>query len=214
MSSVVVDVELRVTYDANGGTGDEYDTVVSKLAQEYPVSVTATLRYTDAFSRYGYYAAGWSTNKNASSPSYGSHGSYTYVFNSPETSHKTTMYVIWRKRTYTVSYKPGFNGTGSEASDTKTFGTALTLKNAIFTRVGYEQVGWSTTDGGTQDYSLGASYTANAAITLYPVWKKLTYAYVKVGGAWKEAQIYVKTGGAWKEVTGAYVKVNGTWKPT
>lgn len=209
----IVDVDLRIEYDANGGNGEEYDTVVSKQAQEYPVEVTATLRYTDAFSRYGYYASGWSTNKNASNPSYSSHGSYTYTFNSPETSHKTTMYVIWKRRTYTVSYKPGSNGTGSATSDTKTFGTALTLKGAIFTRSGYTQVGWATSDGGAKVYDLNASYTTNAAITLYPVWEQSHNVYVKVNGVWKKATaLYVKVGGQWENITNAYVKVGGTWK--
>ena len=46
----------------------------------------------------------------------------------------------------------------------------LTLKGAIFTRSGYTQTGWATSDGGAQAYALSASYTANAAVTLYPVW--------------------------------------------
>ncbi len=72
--------------------------------------------------------------------------------------------------TYTVAYHPGTNGTGSEVTDTKTQDVALTLRGAIFTRVGYTQTGWATTDGGAKDYELGGSYTANAAIDLYPVW--------------------------------------------
>ena len=72
--------------------------------------------------------------------------------------------------TYTVAYHPGTNGTGSEVTDTKTQDVALTLRGAIFTRGGFTQTGWATTDGGTKAYDLGGSYTANAAIDLYPVW--------------------------------------------
>lgn len=32
-------------------------------------------------------------------------------------------------------------------------------------------------------------------------WKSLNKAFVKVGGVWKEAQVYVKAGGAWKLVS-------------
>ncbi len=71
---------------------------------------------------------------------------------------------------YTVAYHPGANGTGSEVTDTKTQDVALTLRGAIFNRGGFAQTGWATTDGGAKAYDLGGSYTANAAIDLYPVW--------------------------------------------
>lgn len=209
----IADVTLRIIYDANGGEGEDYDTVVSKQDQEYPVSVTATLRYTSGFSRSGYYAAGWSTVSSAGSPTYSSHGQYTYTFNSPETYHTTTMYVVWRRLTYSVSYKPGVNGTGSETTDTKTYGRALTLQGAIFTRPGYTQVGWATSDGGTKAYDLNASYTTNAAITLYPVWEQSINSYVKVNGNWKKATaLFIKINGVWKAITNAYVKNGGIWK--
>lgn len=35
---------------------------------------------------------------------------------------------------------------------------------------------------------------------------------VKVGGAWKEGQVYVKVGGVWKEAEVVQTKVNGDWK--
>ena len=72
--------------------------------------------------------------------------------------------------TYTVTYSPGVNGSGAQQTATKTHGVALTLKGATFTRSGYTQTGWSTSDGGSKAYDLGASYMANAAITLYPYW--------------------------------------------
>ncbi len=72
--------------------------------------------------------------------------------------------------TYVVVYNPGANGSGSQQAVTKTHGVALTLSGATFTRSGYTQTGWSTSDGGVKAYDLGASYTSNAAITLYPYW--------------------------------------------
>ena len=72
--------------------------------------------------------------------------------------------------TYTVTYKPGSYGSGSQQTATKTKNVALTLKGAIFTRTGYTQTGWTTIEGGSKAYNLSASYTANASITLYPFW--------------------------------------------
>lgn len=87
--------------------------------------------------------------------------------------------------TYTVSYNKGANGSGTNTSDTKTYDVALTLKGAIFSRTGYTQTGWSTTDGGAKAYNLSASYTANAAVTLYPFWTINTYtiSYAANGGS-------------------------------
>ena len=79
-------------------------------------------------------------------------------------------------QTYTVSYEPGAEGTGSPASEVKSHGITLPLKGATYTRAGYLQTGWSTSDGGTKAYELGASYTANAAVTLYPYWEANAYS--------------------------------------
>lgn len=35
---------------------------------------------------------------------------------------------------------------------------------------------------------------------------------VKVGGDWKEGQVWVKVDGTWKEATSVHTKVNGSWK--
>ena len=81
-------------------------------------------------------------------------------------------------KTYTVTYDAGANGTGSIAAGEKTHGVAFTLSSSTFTRDGFTQTGWATSDGGPQVYALGGSYTANADITLYPVWSKVVTTVV------------------------------------
>ena len=71
---------------------------------------------------------------------------------------------------YAISYDNGEYGTGSISGGTKTEGTAFTLSSEKFTRSGYVQTGWTTSDGGTQTHTLGGSYTTDAAQTFYPVW--------------------------------------------
>lgn len=107
-----------------------------------------------------------STNINGSNPE---------LFNSANvanykwfTSVKTDV-----KVTYTVTYQPGSNGSGSKTTATKEAGKQLTLNGKTFTRDGYEQIGWATTDGGAKAYDLSAVYSADANVTLYPVWKEL-----------------------------------------
>ncbi len=79
-----------------------------------------------------------------------------------------TVYTVTYK--YMVTYNPGANGDGAQQTATKTHSVALLLKGATFTRDGYTQTGWSTSDGGACEYGLCASYTMDADVTLYPFW--------------------------------------------
>ena len=74
--------------------------------------------------------------------------------------------------TYPVTYAPGANGTGDSKTVNKEHDSALELEGALFTRLGYTQVGWSKHDGGEKDYSLNAIYEQDEALTLYPVWEE------------------------------------------
>ena len=74
--------------------------------------------------------------------------------------------------TYPVTYAPGANGTGDSKTVNKEHDSDLELEGALFTRLGYTQVGWSKHDGGERDYSLNAIYEQNEALTLYPVWQE------------------------------------------
>ena len=74
--------------------------------------------------------------------------------------------------TYTITYDKGTGSdiTGSVPSGNKTEGVDFTLSSETFTRTGYTQTGWSTTDGGEKAYDLGGTYSTDDNITLYPYW--------------------------------------------
>ena len=84
-----------------------------------------------------------------------------------------------------VTYQPGTNGSGNAVADIKFYNDILTLRGKLFTRTGYTQVGWATTDGGEKIYSLDDVYTQNEALTLYPVWNtnKYTITFDTAGGS-------------------------------
>lgn len=103
------------------------------------------------------------------------------------------------RRHYTISYNAN-GGSGSVSSQTKTYGVALTLRQNGFTRssktetvatvtynyngsgksnttascketTSYSFIRWNTkADGSGTSYNAGASYTANAAATMYAQW--------------------------------------------
>lgn len=157
----VVVQEYTVSYNKGDyGTG-------TNVSDTKAQNVSLTLRNA-IFTRTGYAQTGWSRNANGSTLDYGLGASYT-------TNADITLYPYWTINTYSVSYNKGSNGTGTNVSDTKTYGTNITLRGAIFSRTGYTQTGWATTDGGSKAYDLSGTYTANASITLYPVWTINTY---------------------------------------
>ena len=86
---------------------------------------------------------------------------------------------------YEVIYLPGTYGAGSAVTDMKPHNNIITLRGALFTRVGYTQVGWSTVDGGEKVYDFKDIYTKNEALTLYPVWNtnKYTITFDTNGGS-------------------------------
>ncbi|MDO5331745.1 MAG: Ig-like domain-containing protein, partial [Bacillota bacterium] len=121
----------------------------------------------ETYSKEGHKQTGWSTSEGGAKV-YDLGASYT-------TESAATLYPFFTADTYTVTYNPGKDGTGSQSTATKTYGQALTLAGAIFTRTDYEQIGWATSDGGAKAYDLNGSYTANEGTTLYPVWQIKTY---------------------------------------
>lgn len=81
------------------------------------------------------------------------------------------------KATYTISYKGSTNDAyGYPASQTKTYGVALTLSTHTPARTGYTFKNWNTAQNGTgTTYAPGANYTTNANLTLYSQWTVNTY---------------------------------------
>ena len=75
---------------------------------------------------------------------------------------------------YDIKYNAN-GGSGAPSTQTKWYGTALTLSSMKPTRTGYTFQGWATSSSGSVAYASGANYTANSAVTLYAVWEAHTY---------------------------------------
>lgn len=150
-----------VKYNANGGSG-------APSSQTKWKDQTLTLSTTKP-TRTGYSFLGWSTSSSATSATYSAGGSYT-------ANSAATLYAVWKANTYTVKYNAN-GGSGAPGNQTKTYGKTLTLSTTKPTRTNYNFKGWGTSSSATTvTYAAGASYTANAGITLYAVWE---LAYVK-----------------------------------
>ena len=158
---------FTITYHPNGASGSEV--VESKVGSE-----SYTIR-SNMFSRSGYNFTGWNTQANGSGQSYSAGSSYTDLAN-------LDLYAQWSRITYTIKYnKNASDATGSMANTTKYYGTNVTLRSNAFKRTGYSFAGWATEKGGNVVYSNGATYTANANVTLYAKWTAHKYT-VKFNG--------------------------------
>ena len=147
-----------VSYNANGGSN-------APASQTKVHGVTLTLSSTVPY-RFNYEFLGWSTSSSATTATYTAGGSYTG-------NASVTLYAVWKYKpaTYTVSYDAN-GGTGAPGRQTKTYGVTLTLTTIQPTRKNYLFLGWSKDRNATSaSYTAGGSYTDNADVTLYAVWR-------------------------------------------
>ena len=158
-----------VSYNANGGSG-------APSSQTKWHGKTLTLSSTKP-TRTGYTFQGWATSSG---------GSVAYAAGASYTGNTTiTLYAVWKANTYTVKFDAN-GGSGAPSNQTKIYGQTLTLSSTKPTRANYNFKGWGTSATTTTvAYAAGASYTGNAAITLYAVWElaytppKISVSYVK-----------------------------------
>ena len=85
---------------------------------------------------------------------------------------------------YTVSYNAN-GGSGAPSAQTKWRDQTLKLSTTKPTRTGYTFQGWATVMTGGVEYASGGNYTSNSNVTLYAVWKAVTYtvSYNANGGS-------------------------------
>lgn len=86
----------------------------------------------------------------------------------------STGVIVPALESYAVKYNAN-GGSGAPSAQTKWYGEVLVLSRTKPSRTGYTFQGWAMSATGGVAYAAGANYTANAAVTLYAVWKANTY---------------------------------------
>jgi autotransporter-associated beta strand protein len=136
--------------------------------------------------RSGFAFAGWNTQADGLGTDYAEGATYS-------TDAALTLFAKWTAATtYTITYD-GNGNTGGTAPEyqIKVQGVPLTLasNSGNLVRVGKAFGGWNTAaDGSGTDYAEGATYTADASVTLYANWVDYEWL-VTAGGAqqWQTA---------------------------
>ncbi len=155
---------ITLAAGANGTGSSQLLTKTYSQTLVLPSSTSANAMFT----RSGYFVSGWTT-ADGSTESHALGGNFT-------TDAATTLYPVWALSSFVITLKAGTGGSGSDRTITKSPSVSATLPsstlaNSYFTYSNKKITGWSlAADGSTLDYELGASYTPDVNVTLYPVW--------------------------------------------
>ena len=154
---VIRPVKYNVNFAAGEGTG-------TMAAKEYPATAEVTLPECTFTPPTNKEFDAWTSSDVTISA-----GKFTMPAND------VTITATWKAETpkYDITYYPGTGGSGSIDPAKKTKDVDFVLSSERFTRAGYLQTGWATADGGAKVYELGATYTENADLDLYPFWTEL-----------------------------------------
>lgn len=190
-------------FNANGGTLGSTGAFTVSYGKDFQILNTTCTRSGYIWNGWNvkrnndntWYVAGhgWCTDSQISSKGYAKKvysNNQTCTLDSSWISGLTgdgsySFYAVWKKNTYTISYNAN-GGSGAPSSQTKTYGSTLTLSSTKPTRTGYVFLGWSTDNRATSAmYSAGDSYKSNSSATLYAVWSgnKYTVSYNANGGS-------------------------------
>lgn len=158
--SVTVQARSSNTYSFNANGGSGAPSAVTKWG-----GIDFTFP-TGKPSRTGYEFNGW----------YNSDINSGTLYQPGQTVHDlpdqaVTWYASWTANTFTVTYNANY-GTGAPAAQTKVYDIDLILSSTQPTRENHIFLGWGTAPlATTVAYAPGATYSANASITLYAMWR-------------------------------------------
>jgi uncharacterized repeat protein (TIGR02543 family) len=163
-----------IHYDANGGMGTMADQTVE-------ADVTTNLA-TNIFTRKGYTFMGWSLYQDTDTPALKNEAEVTHLANKGAT---VTLYAVWQEgkvtpvdpvdEGYTIKFDSN-GGTGTMSDEVVKTNKMASLPKNIYTRTGYNFLGWSLSRDATaasladnqQVYNLTKT---GQTVTLYAVWQ-------------------------------------------
>ncbi len=188
------DYSYKITFNKNASAATgTMSALTGKLSEEKSLPA-------NKFTYTGKQFVGWNTKADGSGTAYANGESVRNIVT--KNNQKITLYAQWKVKTYPVVYVAN-GGTGEPPIQYKKYDIALTLSKVKPTREGFKFLGWATSlkeaNSGKYTYKAGAknTYTKNARLTLFAVWKEITYTitYDANGGTGapaKQTKYYTK----------------------
>ena len=157
------ETEYALSYDLDGGTG-------TATGGEYVAGATVELPSASDVTKANHTLTGWNDGTTTHAPG--------ATFTMP--AKAVTLTAVWQENeqppvsTYTITYKPGENGTGTDITEAKNVGETIKLKTiaeAGFTTtlLNAEFLGWKV-ENGQDEYLGGADYTGTADVVFVAQW--------------------------------------------
>ena len=162
-------VQYYVQFNGNNSTdGMMYN-------QSFTYGETGTLHLNE-FVRVGYSFLGWALSGTAAVPTYADGGEVLNL--SPTAGAIVTIYAVWEKDVYTITYDPACEEVSVPAPTTYTITDTVTLPAAV--RKGYALLGWSPVQNSgswhTWDtYSNSIAFGCYGDVTLRAKWEKESF---------------------------------------
>ena len=158
------DGKIKVTFDANGGTG-------TMDVQEVDAGAD-TILTENSFTKEGYTFAHWNTAADDSGTRYEDKATVSL-------EEDTTLYAIWKEDTkeHTITFNAN-GGSGTMDALTVEDNAETTLTANAFSREGYTFANWNTAaDGSGTSYADGAAISVTEDTTLYAIWTENAKTY-------------------------------------
>lgn len=158
--------DIKITYNANGGTGTP--PIDTKSIYNRTTSTSFTISNTIP-TKNGYEFIGWGTANNQTTKTYSPGQNITL-------SDNLTVYALWKKD-ITITYDAN-GGIGAPIAETKTVYNSVTsasfvISNTEPTKAAYLFLGWSTDPLAIEaTYLPGQTYIFTTSTTLYAVWQQ------------------------------------------
>ena len=168
---------FTISFNANGGSNPP-----ASITKTYGQGIFLPLI---APVREGYNFLGWDTSSAGNVVVYEAGELY-------EEEESVVLYAVWQIKTYTVAYNAN-GGSDAPASQTKTHNVSVVLSSARPIRASYVFAGWGTSaDATTPSYQPNSSYTVNADVTLYAIWKEATYDSADLFVDGEPCEVFIK----------------------
>ncbi len=166
---------ITLTYDPNGGVMKNTTTEGKQYANSYDIqnSQNPAVILTDEIPiRNGYtFQNKWVLDKDTGMPEYEAGSEITL-------EKDTTVYASWEASMYTIDYYPG-ESEDVYVQQIKYHDEDITISEIVPTRDGYIFMGWAAKeDSELPVYMPGDTYSTNASLELYAIWRKNVYALI------------------------------------
>lgn len=157
-----------ISYNTNGGIPSSIPSQQKLQGESITLSRTQPRKT-------GYIFEGWATSANSTVVKYAPGSNYS-------NNADLNLYAVWTIITFTITFNSNGGSWSGPETQTKEYGTTLTLTSVEPTRTGYSFARWGTnSDGSGIQYQSGGSYIKDEDAILYALWRT-TINYNANGG--------------------------------